>query len=89
MDCICAEGGKGVGGSVHSEEPLESKYDATSDLGEVLSGGVWEKRELRTTRWAAAPFLAASLAPRFSIESWSHCLPPLSFSVSGAFFLKN
>lgn len=43
-------------GSVHSEEPLESKYDANSDLG----GGpdlvvAWRSGEFRTTRWAAAP----------------------------------
>ena len=36
--CICAGGGGGrAWGSVHSEEPLESKYDANSDLGEVQS----------------------------------------------------
>ena len=37
-------GWEGRGGSVHSEEPLESKYDANSDLGEVRSGGGLEKR---------------------------------------------
>ena len=34
---VLGGGGEGRGGSVHSEEPLESKYDANSDLGEVQS----------------------------------------------------
>lgn len=76
-------------GGVLSEQLLESKYDANSDWGEVWSECIWEKRGVTKTRWTAAPFLAVPQVPRFSIESWSHCLPPLSFSVSGAFFLKN
>lgn len=72
-------------GQCSFREPLESKYDANSDLGEVRSGGGLEKRGFRTTS-GLAPCLAARGAKGFSIESWSHCLPPLSFSVLGAFF---
>lgn len=82
----------GVGrdrGSVHSEEPLESKYDANSNGVRSGLSGVWKKWGVKMTRWPAAPFLAEPGVPRFSIESWSHCLPLLSFSVSGTFFLKN
>lgn len=77
-------GGKGKGG-IHSEEPLESKYDANSNWGEVWSE--WNSEEGgQVTGWTAAPFLAVPWLPRVSIESWSHCLPHSLFLCRVPFF---
>ena len=89
VDCICAEGGKGVGALFIQKSPWKVSMMLIPTWVRSDLVVVWRSGEFRTTRWAAAPCLAASRAPRFSIESWSHCLPPLSFSVLGAFFLKN
>ena len=89
VDCVCARGWEGSG--VVFFQNSSWKVSMMLILTGVRSGlsGIWAKRGVTTTRWAAAPCLAVPQVPRFSIESWSHCLPPLSFSVLGAFFLKN
>lgn len=50
VENVCARGWEGKGGGVHSEEPLESKYDANSNWGEVVLSGIGKKRGVKLTR---------------------------------------
>lgn len=47
---VCARGWEGKGGGFPSEEPLASKYDANSNWGEVVLGGIWKKLGVKMTR---------------------------------------